>query len=787
MNDKNTKVCNDKSKLNKEKPKYKTFMENKSLKNIDNNTSYDSSEEDPISEDRKSSESSIKKAIKLDNENLEKKGKENKINININKENNENKENKDNKENKEIKENKEKQNIPAPFEGLQLNKRANSETNIFYPNTKLLNNNINNNLNNNNKIINSNINNINNLNNINNTNNNNANNIKIINNINNANNNNNINKISNINNNNIQDQINLAKIKDGQRIILNTYKMNNLNPNITYKMNNLNQNIIKNNLNNSKIINNGFYPNNNLNQYNYLNSLNKNQLLIVNNNFINNNKVLKNQNINPILLNNNLVPRATNIKQIPTLKMGIGLNGYNSSNINNEIKPRLTNIPISNRYTIENIEKERKTVVNTVSTNYQNNIFNINYGNVANTPTKLQQLRPSYKSEISQASNLEIKDLNNYVNDRNTFQTISQANQNEYLHSSLDDYLKQLTNKNINQMNAQNQNSYFNITQNNQFLNNYGQEKNNNIFNEDFLLRDFGVLSRPGNEKSGMSKTNQDSFISKTNIKGLNNFNIFGVLDGHGPEGHLISQFASEFIPNYIINNKNIQSSSNTNTIYNILRQNNYQIIKQAFILANNRLKTINFDAKESGTTCVLVIHIGNHLICANVGDSRAIVAFDETNDPNLTYLRAIPLSIDYKLELPEEKSRIIMSGGMVEQAVDELGLPSGPFRVYAPGKEYPGLAMSRSIGDLIAKTLGVIPDPGIMEYNLNKNTKFFILCSDGVWEFLNNNQVKDIGKQFYLNSNATELCQELISRSVIEWKYNDNTIDDITAIAVFF
>ena len=85
--------------------------------------------------------------------------------------------------------------------------------------------------------------------------------------------------------------------------------------------------------------------------------------------------------------------------------------------------------------------------------------------------------------------------------------------------------------------------------------------------------------------------------------------------------------------------------------------------------------------------------------------------------------LRAIPLFIDYELELPEEKARIIMSEGGVEQDVDELGLPSGPFRVYSSGKEYPGLAMSRSIGDLITKTLGVIPEPGIMEYDLNKNT----------------------------------------------------------------
>ena len=766
MNDKDSKTDKKESKISKEKPKYKSFMKKKPLQNIDNNTSYDSSEGDYISEDKNNSESSIKKSIKLDIQNKEKKDKEN-IKININEEN---------KDNKEI---KEKQNIPAPFEGLRFNRRANSEYNIFYQNSILINNNPNNF---NNKNINPIINYNNTLNNINN------NNINNINNINNhnINNINTINNMSKKNNNNIQDQLNLAKIKkikDDQKNVLNTYKENNLNPNA-----------LKNNLNHSHIINNGLYPNINLNQYNYLNLLNKNQLFIVNNNFLNNNKLLRNQNINPIYLNNYLIQRNSNIKPIPTLKMGIGLNGYNSPNISNENKPRLTSIPTSNKYILNhklNLEKERMTTINKVTnkqTNYHNNIFNINYRNEPTTPTIHQQLRPSYKSEISQGSYLEVKDLNNYVNanDRNSFQTISQGNQNNYLRSSLDDYLNQLTNNN-NQINTQNQNNYFNFNQNNQFFKDYTQEKKNNTVNEEFLLRDFGVLTRPGNEKSGMPKTNQDSYISKTYIKGMNNFNIFGVLDGHGPEGHLISQFASEFIPNYIINHQSIQSTSSANAIYDILRQNNYQIIKQAFILANNRLKTINFDAKESGTTCVLVIHIGNHLICANVGDSRAIVAFNERNEPNLNYLRVIPLSIDYKLELPEEKARIIMTGGVVKQAVDELGLPSGPFRVYAPGKEYPGLAMSRSIGDLIAKNLGVIPEPGIIEYNLNKNTKFFILCSDGVWEFLNNNQVRDIGKQFYLNSNSNDLCQELINRSVIEWKYNDNIIDDITAIAVFF
>ena len=60
----------------------------------------------------------------------------------------------------------------------------------------------------------------------------------------------------------------------------------------------------------------------------------------------------------------------------------------------------------------------------------------------------------------------------------------------------------------------------------------------------------------------------------------------------------------------------------------------------------------MEFDISESGCTCCLIIHIGTHIICANTGDSRAIVVYDQTNDSNskkLNSLQLVPLSIDYK------------------------------------------------------------------------------------------------------------------------------------------
>jgi hypothetical protein len=45
----------------------------------------------------------------------------------------------------------------------------------------------------------------------------------------------------------------------------------------------------------------------------------------------------------------------------------------------------------------------------------------------------------------------------------------------------------------------------------------------------------------------------------------------------------------------------------------------------------------------------------------------------------------------------------------------NELGQNSGPNRVWQKGCEYPGLAMSRSIGDFVAKEVGVTAEPDIM------------------------------------------------------------------------
>ena len=260
----------------------------------------------------------------------------------------------------------------------------------------------------------------------------------------------------------------------------------------------------------------------------------------------------------------------------------------------------------------------------------------------------------------------------------------------------------------------------------------------------------------------------------------LLDFNIFSVLDGHGENGHLVSRFVTKYIATFFKKNKKMKVLKSEEEVYDRLKKNKYDILKRLFKHAEKDIIKSSIDAKYSGTTCVIVFQVGNKIICGNIGDSRAILIKGEK------YNKIIPLSIDQKPNDPEERKRIELMGGEIEQ-YEENGEKVGPYRVWAKGQAYPGIAMSRSIGDFLASSLGVIPEPIFFEEIIDKDTKFIVIASDGIWEFLNNKKVSKIIIPFYEKNDPEGACKTLIKEATDCWNKEDIVIDDITVIVVFF
>lgn len=95
---------------------------------------------------------------------------------------------------------------------------------------------------------------------------------------------------------------------------------------------------------------------------------------------------------------------------------------------------------------------------------------------------------------------------------------------------------------------------------------------------------------------------------------------------------------------------------------------------------------------------------------------------------------------------------------------------------------------MTRSIGDMVATSVGVTAEPEIKVFsNLAPSDKFIVLASDGIWDQLSNTEVMmTIANKFYPQKDAEGACQYLVKEAVNRWQTDQGMIDDITIVVAF-
>lgn len=199
---------------------------------------------------------------------------------------------------------------------------------------------------------------------------------------------------------------------------------------------------------------------------------------------------------------------------------------------------------------------------------------------------------------------------------------------------------------------------------------------------------------------------------------------VAGVFDGHGALGHEVSAFLIRELPQFFLKQTNLES-------------NPHEAISKAFIECNVKLASSAIDCTFSGSTAIVVYITNGKIYSCNAGDSRAVLAQCKLNAAGENKWSAVGLSSDQKPEREDEKKRILECKGRVEACKGLRGEDIGPPRVWLSHQDVPGLAMSRSFGDLIAASVGVIAKPEIWEREVTDQDKFIILASDGVWEFI--------------------------------------------------
>ena len=126
---------------------------------------------------------------------------------------------------------------------------------------------------------------------------------------------------------------------------------------------------------------------------------------------------------------------------------------------------------------------------------------------------------------------------------------------------------------------------------------------------------------------------------------------------------------------------------------------------------------------------------------------------------------KAKDLSRDYKPTEKDEVQRIYENDGRI-QPFTEDGEFVGPQRVLIKDEEVPGLAMTRSFGDRVAVTVGVMSKLEIKEFNFDEDDKFMIIASDGIWEFISSQECVNMIQSYYESNDLKGCCEYLYQES---------------------
>jgi len=236
-----------------------------------------------------------------------------------------------------------------------------------------------------------------------------------------------------------------------------------------------------------------------------------------------------------------------------------------------------------------------------------------------------------------------------------------------------------------------------------------------------------------------MELTDQDTWDIIEEISP--NVKYFAVYDGHGVKGREAAEGLKKEIHKKLVSDKKKFES----------------YFKDLFKSIQKKLSGTN-DYELSGTCAICVLIVDNKMFAINVGDSRCVLGQRKGGEERKGGEKiCLEMSIDQKPMRDDEKKRIQEKGGEVSEKI-----PGAP-RVFRKNDEVPGLAVARSIGDIVAHEVGVSCEPEVFEKVLDSADHFIVVGSDGIWDSMSSCEV--VGFVFQkMETEGKEICSRLLA-----------------------
>lgn len=300
-------------------------------------------------------------------------------------------------------------------------------------------------------------------------------------------------------------------------------------------------------------------------------------------------------------------------------------------------------------------------------------------------------------------------------------------------------------------------------------------------------------------------------------------YRLCGMFDGHGADGHRVADVVRDFVFRRLLAQIPVNRPEDMEEYQKTIKE----IMSSALMDAEAALFSgkESADARQSGVTAAIFVYDKTRkwMFSAWVGNCRCVLGEFQDDDAGSEKedmrskastasgsskgksskassrrkrreaskrFCALRFTKDHLLFDAGERVRITMNGGLV------IPGSMGYDQVTTANSAFPALPVSRCLGNLVAKRLGVICTPEVNdrsqdEYSAERSSKirFVVMATDGLWHVMNDQKVVDLVKDID-KYNVQYAVSSVIQSARAQWELQQEKladfVDDIT-ICIFW
>lgn len=273
-------------------------------------------------------------------------------------------------------------------------------------------------------------------------------------------------------------------------------------------------------------------------------------------------------------------------------------------------------------------------------------------------------------------------------------------------------------------------------------------------------------------------KKNQDRVMVKYALCGSERMNLFGVADGHGEFGSEVADCVAYGLTTGLDEHRSALEVDPARAVGRAVKD-----------LVTDVAASPGIDVSFSGCSVCFAVKVQSTLYVANVGTSRCVIGQHSAEAAAAGGVEPLALSVDHTPAVDAERERVLDAGGRVQPLPGPPGEDMGPDRVWLPDMDVPGLSMTRSIGDEVGHTVGVISAPEVRRHELSAVDTFCVIATEGVWQWVSNREAVNRIYRSLKESGGSpaRAAQDLVALANKRWTEEEEVVADLTCVVVVF